>query len=76
MQQANQIRFIKEVAKYFMDFLESDFHKKNGLSPKIGFVNWDIDISNEEIEKIINSILVTGNPLAINIGSISSLVDK
>ena len=36
----------------------SDFHKKNGLSPVIGFVNWDIDISNEEIEKIINSILV------------------
>ncbi len=24
----NGLAFIKEVAKYFMDFLETDFHKK------------------------------------------------
>ena len=39
MQQANQIRFIKEVAKYFMDFLESDFHKKNAPKRSISFRN-------------------------------------
>ena len=35
----------------------SDFHKKDGYKPEIGFVNWDIDISNQELEKIINNII-------------------
>lgn len=35
----------------------SDFHKKDGLRPEIGFVNWDIDLTEEEIDKIINSII-------------------
>ena len=35
----------------------SDFHKKDGLRPEIGFVNWDIDISNQELEEIINNII-------------------
>ena len=28
MEQNNGLAFIKEVAKYFMDFLETDFHKR------------------------------------------------
>jgi hypothetical protein len=39
MQQENQIKFIKEVAKYFMDFLETDFHKKNAPKRMISFRN-------------------------------------
>jgi len=35
----------------------SDFHKKDGYKPEIGFVNWDIDISNQELEEIINNII-------------------
>lgn len=35
----------------------SDFHKKDGLRPEIGFVNWNIDISNQELEEIINNII-------------------
>ena len=34
----------------------SDFHKKDGIRPEIGFVNWDIDLTNEEIEEILNNI--------------------
>ena len=32
----NGLAFIKEVAKYFMDFLETDFHKRKS-PPKVGF---------------------------------------
>jgi hypothetical protein len=39
MQQPKQINFIKEVAKYFMDFLETDFHKKNAPKRSISFRN-------------------------------------
>ncbi len=35
----------------------SDFHKKDGFKPEIGFVNWDIDLTNEEIEEILNNII-------------------
>lgn len=34
----------------------SDFHKKDGLRPEVGFVNWKINLSNEEINTIINNI--------------------
>ena len=34
----------------------SDFHKKDGLRPEIGFVNWPIELSEDEIENIINNI--------------------
>lgn len=34
----------------------SDFHKKDDIHPEIGFTNWNINISNEEIDKIINNI--------------------
>ena len=39
MQQPKEINFIKEVAKYFMDFLETDFHKKNAPKRSISFRN-------------------------------------
>ncbi|MBQ9013497.1 MAG: PHP domain-containing protein [Bacilli bacterium] len=49
----------KEFAKKNNKFVTigSDFHKKDGLRPEIGFVNWDIDISNQELEEIINNII-------------------
>ena len=34
----------------------SDFHKKDGVRPEVGFVNWKINLSNEEINTIINNI--------------------
>lgn len=35
----------------------SDFHRIDGYKPEIGFVNWDIDISNQELEEILNNII-------------------
>lgn len=37
--QWKQIQFIKEVAKYFMDFLETDFHKKKAPKRSIVYSN-------------------------------------
>lgn len=34
----------------------SDFHKKDGIRPEIGFVNWNINLTTKEIEEILNSI--------------------
>lgn len=34
----------------------SDFHKKDGLRPEIGFVNWNIDITENEINNILSKI--------------------
>jgi len=34
----------------------SDFHKKDGLRPEVGFVNWKINLSNEEINNILSNI--------------------
>ena len=34
----------------------SDFHKKDGIRPEIGFVNWDIDLTNKEVEEILSNI--------------------
>jgi hypothetical protein len=39
MADKKEILFIKDVAKYFMDFLESDFHKKNAPKRSIAFRN-------------------------------------
>ena len=49
----------KEFAKKNSKFVTigSDFHKKDGLRPEIGFVNWDVDLTNKEIEEIINNIM-------------------
>jgi predicted metal-dependent phosphoesterase TrpH len=35
----------------------SDFHKKDGYKPEIGFVNWDIDLTTKEVEEILNNII-------------------
>jgi hypothetical protein len=35
----NSAPFIKEVAKYFMDFLETDFHKRKNPKRSIQFKN-------------------------------------
>ena len=35
----------------------SDFHSKDGLRPEIGFINWPLRLSNEEIDKITNNLL-------------------
>lgn len=34
----------------------SDFHKKDGIRPEIGFVNWNINLTTKEIEEILNII--------------------
>src|SRR5579872_3239278 len=39
--QANPLLFIKEVAKYFMDFLETDFHKRQTPKRAVRFRNPD-----------------------------------
>ena len=48
----------KEFAKRNNKFVTigSDFHKKDGIRPEIGFVNWRIDLSQEEINEILNNI--------------------
>ena len=38
-QNENSLAFIKEVAKYFMDFLETDFHKRRTPKRSIKFRN-------------------------------------
>ena len=35
----------------------SDFHKKDGYKPEIGFVNWDIDLTTKDVEEILNNII-------------------
>ena len=35
----------------------SDFHRKDGLRPEIGFVNWNIDLNTKEVEEILNNII-------------------
>ena len=49
----------KEFAKKNNKFVTigSDFHKKDGIRPEIGFVNSDINLTNKEIDEIINNIL-------------------
>ena len=37
LEQKNELAFIKEVAKYFMDFLETDFHKRKNPKRSIQF---------------------------------------
>ncbi len=39
LEQKNGLAFIKEVAKYFMDFLETDFHKRRNPKRSIQFRN-------------------------------------
>ena len=34
----------------------SDFHNKDGLRPEIGFVNTNFNLSDNEIEKIIQNV--------------------
>ena len=49
----------KEFAKKNNKFVTigSDFHKKDGLRPEIGFVNWDVDLTSKEVDEIKNSII-------------------
>ena len=55
----NEINKWKEFAKKNNKFVTigSDFHKKDGLRPEMGFVNWNVDITTKEIEEILNNIL-------------------
>lgn len=48
----------KEFAKSNNKFVTigSDFHKKDGIRPEIGFVNWDIDLTAKEIEEILKNL--------------------
>ena len=50
----------KEFAKKNNKFVTigSDFHKKDDLRPEIGFVNWNIDLTNKEIEEILDNIII------------------
>jgi len=36
---SNNLQFVKEIAKYFMDFLETDFHKRKNPRRNIQFQN-------------------------------------
>ena len=58
----NPINFMKEVAKYFMDFLESDFHKKN--APKRAVIyrnqkNYLVWTNLKKYDKFFNLVLET-----------------
>lgn len=58
----NPINFMKEVAKYFMDFLESDFHKKN--APKRAVIyrnqkNYLVWTNLKKYDKFFNFVLET-----------------
>ena len=54
----DEINIWREFAKKNNKFVTigSDFHKKDGIRPEIGFINWDIDIKDEELDEIINNI--------------------
>ena len=59
MTENKPIKFIKEVARYFMDFLESDFHKKNAPKRVISFKNdknYLIGIDLKKYEKFSNTV--------------------
>lgn len=63
-EQENHIKFIKEVAKYFMDFLETDFHKKKAPKRSISYTNsqwYLVWVSLAKYEKITDSIRKTIN---------------
>lgn len=49
----------KEFAKKNNKFVTigSDFHKIDGIRPEIGFINWPIELTNSEIDSIINNII-------------------
>jgi predicted metal-dependent phosphoesterase TrpH len=49
----------KEFAKKNNKFVTigSDFHKTDGIRPEIGFINWPIELTNSEIDSIINNII-------------------
>ena len=49
----------KEFAKKNNRFVTigSDFHKIDGIRPEIGFINWPIELTNSEIDSIINNII-------------------
>lgn len=40
-QAKNELLFIKEIAKYFMDFLETDFHKRRNPKRSVKLRNED-----------------------------------
>ena len=59
MAENKPIKFIKEVARYFMDFLESDFHKKNAPKRVISFKNdknYLIGVDLKKYEKFSNTV--------------------
>ena len=63
-EQEKHIKFIKEVAKYFMDFLETDFHKKKAPKRSISYTNsqwYLVGVSLAKYEKITNVIRKTIN---------------
>ena len=58
-EQEKHIKFIKEVAKYFMDFLETDFHKKKAPKRSISYTNsqwYLVGVSLAKYEKITNVV--------------------
>ncbi|MBQ9553439.1 hypothetical protein IJU97_00270 [bacterium] len=59
MTEKQPINFIKEVAKYFMDFLESDFHKRNAPKRSIALKNeknYLVGINLKKYEKFSNIV--------------------
>ena len=63
-EQEKHINFIKEVAKYFMDFLETDFHKKKAPKRSISYTNsqwYLVGVSLAKYEKITSVIRKTIN---------------
>ena len=58
-EQEKHIKFIKEVAKYFMDFLETDFHKKKAPKRSVSYTNsqwYLVWVSLAKYERITNVI--------------------
>lgn len=63
-EQEKHIKFIKEVAKYFMDFLETDFHKKKAPKRSISYTNsrwYLVWVSLAKYDKMTNVICKTIN---------------
>ncbi|MBR5369984.1 MAG: PHP domain-containing protein [Bacilli bacterium] len=48
------LEFAKKNNKFVT--IGSDFHKKDGIRPEIGLINYDIDITTKEIDNILNCI--------------------
>jgi hypothetical protein len=58
----NGLTYLKEVAKYFMDFLETDFHKRKNPRRTVKQRNEDNLLIGIRLDKYQASTIPYGNP--------------